>query len=79
MWTPHDVCMGRNGLVFVIDRDVLEGRFNVFNLEGTLLARWTVRDTDGAQLTGLLHGICEDGAGNLYITDQTCVQKLERL
>jgi sugar lactone lactonase YvrE len=79
LWTPHDVCIGRDDRVWVIDRDVLEGRFNVFSPDGKLLARWTVRDTDGGQLTGLLHGMCEDSDGNLYVTDLTGVHKLARL
>jgi DNA-binding beta-propeller fold protein YncE len=79
LWTPHDVCVGQGEVAFVVDRDVLEGRVSVFDYEGQLLCRWDVQDTDGGQLTGLLHGMCEDRAGDLYVTDVTGVKKLRRL
>jgi DNA-binding beta-propeller fold protein YncE len=77
--TPHDLCVGKGGEVYVIDGEVTAGRFSVLSSDGQLLARWTVKDTDGGPVSNWLHGICEDPDGNLYATDKTCVQKLIRL
>jgi DNA-binding beta-propeller fold protein YncE len=87
-WTdlqrPTDVCMDRDGLVYVSElgwrkgdcsfargplAEAKPGRMSVFDLEGRLQSRWGGADVCAPGNFCAPHGVCVDSHGDLYVAE----------
>jgi sugar lactone lactonase YvrE len=83
---PTNICMARDGLVYVSElwrpigqnsytkgetKTNLPGRVSIYDLNGTVLARWDGDDPCAAGSFAAPHDICVDSRGDLYVGEVT--------
>ena len=80
MWTgllqPMDLYIDRDNTLYVAEA---YQRLSIFSADGTVLARWGEGGSAPGQFASFLHGICVDSYGDLYIADESRMQKFERI
>ena len=79
IWTgfqqPMDVNVGAGDVVYVAEN--LQ-RVSILDAEGRFLARWGIKGDAPGEFASFLHGICADSHGDLYVADESRLQKFER-
>jgi sugar lactone lactonase YvrE len=79
-WTglrqPMDICVDREDTIYVAEA---YQRLSIYDTHGTLLARWGEKGSASGQFASFLHGVCVDSHGDLYIADESRMQKFERV
>jgi hypothetical protein len=79
-WTglrqPMDVCVDGEGTIYVAEA---YQRLSIYDADGSLLARWGEKGAAPGQFASFLHGVCVDSRGDLYIADESRMQKFERI
>ena len=73
---PMDLCIDTEDVVYVAEA---YQRVSIWSPDGTLLARWGQEGTAPGRFASFLHGICLDSHGDLYVADESRMQKFERL
>ena len=80
IWTgfqqPMDVCVGADDDVFVAEN--LQ-RVSILGADGRFLTRWGTKGDAPGEFASFLHGICVDSHGDLYVADESRLQKFERV
>jgi hypothetical protein len=78
-WTgllmPMDIFISKNDAIYVAEA---RQRISVFTLEGELLARWGEAGTAPGQFSDSPHWLWEDSHGDLYISEVTGVNRLQK-
>ena len=79
-WTdlrqPMDLCVDGEDTIYVAEA---HQRLSIYDAEGRLLARWGDKGAAPGQFASFLHGVCVDSHGDLYIADESRLQKFERM
>ena len=73
---PMDLCIDGEDTIYVAEA---YQRISIWSIDGTSLARWGEKGIAPGQFASFLHGICLDSYGDLYIADESRMQKFERL
>ena len=73
---PMDLCIDSEDVIYVAEA---YQRVSIWSPDGGLLARWGEKGTAPGQFASFLHGICLDSHGDLYVADESRMQKFERL
>ena len=80
IWTgfrqPMDLYIGQDDILYVAEN--LQ-RVSILSPNGDLLARWGEHGDTPGMFASFLHGVCVDAHGDLYIADESRLQKFERL
>ena len=87
MWTdfkwPQDLYIDRkNDLVYVVESTLNPpdyARISIFNLKGNTLSSWEGRENKGTGVMELIHGICVDSRGDIYVGEiGTIKQRIQK-
>jgi len=73
---PMDICVDREGLLYVAEA---AERISILSMNGALLSQWGGPGQAPGQFGSFLHGICVDSRGDLYVADESRLQKFERV
>lgn len=80
VWTGFhqsiDICVDHEGLLYVAGA---AGRISILSMNGRIWARWGESGTVPGQFASFLHGVCVDSRGDLYVADESRLQKCARV